>query len=144
MKRFALALLLSVFAACEDDPNQPPTELDACEALDPSAAFSWSVDPVLDTLITYTVHVDAPPCSTAYAWFKYRTNVTIRNDEGQWFDAGGGRIKASSTLTRDDWGVADTLYVTWGLHPEEDAEIPCFGDVECVHYDTLTVRAVLP
>lgn len=157
MKRFALVILaLLAFAACEDDnPAEPPVDEWACEDLDPSAVFSWSVDPILDTLVTITVEITYPdiPCTTEMAVINWKTKsgVTFRNDGDEWAVLANGRLRNTSTLTSDDWAAhGDTLYVLWGYRTDNNSNGECEGydellSVACaIHYDTLSVSELLP
>lgn len=157
MKRFALFLSLALvaLAACNDDPTAPAKPKPwTCADLKPSAAFSWSVDPVLDTLVTITVQARYPvsscPKESVFLRWSKLDGTTFRADTGQWHQLASGRLETSSTVTKDDWNVASTLVVTWGLRIDEDADSLCVIHINALDQclgtqsDTLRVRALLP
>lgn len=159
MKRAAFLVLLGLlaFAACDDDdPVKPPVDTWTCEDLDPSAVFTWSVDPVLDTLVTLTIETNYPetPCSTEVASIRWSENpgngVAFRIDGSTWTRLPNGRLQDKSVLTSDDWAMhGDTLYVRWGIHADFGPDDGC-GEayntfLSCpINYDTLVVSDLLP
>ena len=153
MKRFAPFLFFLALAACDDDTTKPPVDEWSCADLAPTSVFSWSVDPVLDTLVTLTVEITYPdvPCTTEMAVIKWRTKsgISFRNDGDEWATRPNGRLLNTSILTRDDWGAhGDTLYVLWGFRTDNNASGVCDDYDELLscsnQYDTLVVSDLLP
>lgn len=157
MKRIAFLLAFALVVACNDPtaPKKPPVAAWTCADLKPSAAFSWSVDPVLDTLVTLTIQARYPEssCPNESVWMRWSSpgGFSFRNDTGQWHMLANGRLETSSTVTKDDWGThGDKIVVTWGMRIDEGADSLCVAHIDSlfdcvgVQADTLRVRELLP
>lgn len=149
----SFASLLLALAACNDPTTPKPPKAWTCADLKAASTFSWSVDPVQDTLVTLTVSVKYPAdaCPTESAWFRWTNDHDLFpvKDAVAWERLSNGRLQASSSITHGEWAASRSLktYIVWGLTPDYDADSTCAASApafDCGEYDTLTVSDVLP